>query len=100
MASETVDTDPLVLGLTRPAMYMGVTQTFMVMNIFATAILFINTKSFLVIPAALILHVFGYLMCLRDQRYFDLLACRIMTTPPRTPPATKKALGGQTYDPF
>ena len=71
-----------------------------VMNIFATAILFINTKSFLVIPAALILHVFGYLMCLRDQRYFDLLACRILHTPPRTPPATRKAMGGQTYDPF
>lgn len=98
--TDITNPDPLVLGLTRPAMYMGVTQSFMVINVFSMVILFIAVKSFLIVPVALIAHVVGYLMCLRDQRYFDLLACRIMTTPPRTPPATRKAMGGQTYDPF
>lgn len=92
--------DPLVIGLTRPPMYLGVTQSFLIMNVFGTTIFFIGTASFWVVPLGLVAHLVAYLMCLRDNRYFDLLAVKIISTPPRTPPVTRKYLGGNTTDPY
>jgi len=70
----TVDsTDPLFLGLTRPTMFMGVTQSFVAMNGMISLLLFLAMKSFLY-PFILfpLLHGIGYLACLRDSRTFDL----------------------------
>lgn len=65
--------DPLFLGLTRPTMFMGVTQSFFILNGMINLMLFLAIKSFLY-PLILfpLLHGIGYLACLRDPMTFDL----------------------------
>ena len=65
--------DLLFLGLTRPAMFLGVTQSFFVINGLLNTILFLALNSFLPLIVFLpLLHGLGYLACLRDARTFDL----------------------------
>jgi type IV secretion system protein VirB3 len=66
-------TDPVYLGLTRPAMLCGVTQSFFVINAALCMIGFLGTGSFLpLLLGAPLLHGIGYLACLRDARTFDI----------------------------
>jgi len=66
-------TDPVFLGLTRPAMLFGVTQTFFVINAAVCMIAFLGTGSFLpLFVGAPLLHGVGTLVCLRDARTFDI----------------------------
>jgi type IV secretion system protein VirB3 len=66
-------TDPLFLGLTRPAMLFGVTQSFFVINAMVCMTAFLGTGSFLpLFIGAPLLHGVGYLACLRDARTFDI----------------------------
>jgi type IV secretion system protein VirB3 len=66
-------TDPIFLGLTRPAMLFGVPQSFFVMNAVLCMVAFLATGSFYPIflggPSV---HGLGYLACLRDARTFDI----------------------------
>ncbi|HCU23621.1 MAG TPA: type VI secretion protein [Deltaproteobacteria bacterium] len=65
--------DLLFLGLTRPAMFLGVTQSFFVINGLLNTILFLALNSFLPLFLLLpLLHGLGYLACLKDPRTFDL----------------------------
>ena len=66
-------TDPLFLGLTRPAMVWGVPQPFFVLNGMISIMAFLLSNSFypLFIGAPAI-HGLGLLLCLRDCRIFDL----------------------------
>ena len=71
MRQETAD--PLFLGLTRPAMFLGVTQSFFVINGLLNTILFLALNSFLPLIIFMpLLHGVGYLACLKDPRTFDL----------------------------
>jgi type IV secretion system protein VirB3 len=66
-------TDPIFLGLTRPSMLCGVTQSFFVINAAVCMIAFLATGSFLPLFAgAPLLHGIGYVACLRDARIFDI----------------------------
>ncbi|MFO1464341.1 MAG: VirB3 family type IV secretion system protein [bacterium] len=66
-------TDPLFLGLTRPTMYMGVTQSFFVINGIVNILLFLAINSFLPLLVLFpLLHGIGYLACLYDPRIFDI----------------------------
>ena len=66
-------TDPMFLGLTRPAMLLGVTQSFFVINAAVCMIAFLGTGSFVpLFVGAPLLHGIGYLACLRDARTFDI----------------------------
>ena len=70
MANES---DPVFLGLTRPAMIMGVTQSFFVINGMVNLVIFLAVNSFLPVFILFpLLHGIGYLACLRDPRTFDL----------------------------
>lgn len=65
--------DPLFLGLTRPAMFLGVTQSFFVINGMVAVVLFLAFNSF--IPLLILfplLHGLGVLACRLDPRIFDL----------------------------
>ncbi|HBF13541.1 MAG TPA: hypothetical protein DDW49_09220 [Deltaproteobacteria bacterium] len=65
--------DLLFLGLTRPTMFLGVTQSFFVINGLVNIVLFLGLNSFLPLFVFLpLLHGLGYLACLRDPRTFDL----------------------------
>ena len=66
------DTDPVFLGLTRPAMFWGVTHSFFVINLIVCLIGFLAAHSWLALLLAIPIHALGYLACLRDPHVFDL----------------------------
>lgn len=72
----------IVFGaLTRPQMFAGVTYGFFVLNGIVTAELFLLTKSFWALLAAVVLHLVGYMACLKEPRIFDLWLTRISRNP-------------------
>ncbi len=68
-------------ALTRPQMFAGVTYSFFVMNGVVTAELFLITKSFWALFAALAIHAAGYMACLKEPRIFDLWLTRATRCP-------------------
>ena len=73
--------DPVFTALTRPQMFLGVTYSFFVLNGVVTAELFLITKSLWALAAALVVHIAGYLACLREPRIFDLWLVRASRHP-------------------
>jgi type IV secretion system protein VirB3 len=76
-----MERDIVFSALTRPQMFAGVSYSFFVFNLVATTEVFLITKSFGAIAAALALHVFGYLMCLREPRWLDLWIQKVNRCP-------------------
>ncbi len=72
---------PLFRALTRPQMFAGVTFNFFVINAALTTEIFLLTRSFLALPAALLIHAVGYLLCLREPRIFDLWLTKVSRCP-------------------
>ena len=68
-------------ALTRPQMFAGVTFNFFVINAALTTEIFLLTRSFLALPAALIIHAVGYFLCLREPRIFDLWLTKVSRCP-------------------
>ncbi len=78
MASGRLQSDPLFQGLTRPTMILGVSYMYFVVNAIVCMITFINTQSFIVILViAPIVHLIGYLICLKEPRAIDLFLVRM-----------------------
>lgn len=69
---DQLDRDPLFVALTRPQMFAGVTYSFFIVNSVVTTELFLLFKSFWVIGVACLIHLIGYLACLREPRIFDI----------------------------
>ena len=76
MASQ-LERDLVFGALTRPQMFAGVTYSFFVINAIVTAELFLITKSFWALLAALVIHAIGYAACLKEPRIFDLWLTRV-----------------------
>lgn len=76
-----LDREPVFGALTRPQMFAGVTYSFFVLNAVVTMELFLLTKSFWSLIAALVLHGIGYLGCLKEPRFFDLWITKVSRTP-------------------
>ena len=72
---------PIHRALARPQMFAGVTYSFFVINAAVTTEIFLISKSFLAIPAALAIHAAGYLACLREPRVFDLWIAKVSKCP-------------------
>jgi type IV secretion system protein VirB3 len=72
---------PIHRALTRPQMFAGVTFNFFVINGVVTMELFLITRSFLTLAAALVIHAIGYLACLREPRIFDLWITKVSRCP-------------------
>ena len=87
---------PLFRALTRPQMFAGVTFNFFVINAALTTEIFLLTRSFLALPAALLIHAVGYLLCLREPRMFDLWLTKVSRCP-RVP--NWKRWGCNSYSP-
>lgn len=77
MAAGRLAADPLFQGLTRPPMVLGVSYMFFVPNIMTIMILFINTRSFTVLPLFIVIHGFGYLLCMKEPRAIELWMLRM-----------------------
>lgn len=72
----------IVFGaLTRPQMFAGVTYSYFVLNAVIVIELFLITRSFWALPAALIIHFVGYLGCLKEPRFFDIWMVRVSRCP-------------------
>jgi type IV secretion system protein VirB3 len=63
---------PVFRALTQPQMFGGVTYTYFVINAVVTTELFLISRSFWAIPAALVIHAIGYMASLKEPRIFDL----------------------------
>jgi type IV secretion system protein VirB3 len=72
MAGGRLQADPLFLGLARPPMIAGVSYMYFVANAMITMVLFINTKSFTAFLVGIVIHGFGYLLCMREPRAVEL----------------------------
>ena len=68
---------PIFRALTQPQMFAGVTYSYFIINLVVTTEIFLITRSFWMIPAAAIIHVIGYMACLREPRIFDLWITKI-----------------------
>ena len=73
--------DVVFLALTRPQMFGGVTYTYFVVNAILTIELFLIFKSFWMIGLALLIHLLGMLLCLREPRFMDLWITRVSRCP-------------------
>lgn len=74
MANGRLESDPLFLGLTRPAMAFGVTYTWFLVEAFALIVYFINSADFLgLIVGAVGLHGVGYFICAKEPRFMDMV---------------------------
>ena len=78
---EGLDRDTLFVALTRPQMLLGVTFGFAIANAIITTELFLIFKSAWVLLAAVIVHVIGWLACLRDPHIFDLWLVKVRRCP-------------------
>jgi type IV secretion system protein VirB3 len=76
-----LERDPVFGALTRPQMFAGVTYSYFVLNAIVTVELFLVTKSFWALPVAGLLHVVGYMGCLKEPRFFDLWLVKVSRFP-------------------
>lgn len=84
------------VALTRPQMFAGVTWSWFVANMIIAAELFLIFKSFLALGAALVVHLIGTILCLREPRILDLWIVR-MSRCPRIP--NHRRWGCNSYHP-
>ena len=73
--------ETVFVALTRPQMFAGVTYSYFVLNAVLAAELFLIFKSFWAVGVALIVHLVGVLVCLREPRFFDLWIARVSRCP-------------------
>jgi type IV secretion system protein VirB3 len=76
-----LDRDTLFVALTRPLMLLGVPYGYAVGNAIVTTELFLLFKSFWVLLAAVVIHVAGWLACLRDPHTFDIWLVKVRRCP-------------------
>ncbi len=72
--SGRLQSDALFQGLTRPTMILGVSYMYFVLNAGVNLIVFINMQDFIILLfVAPIVHLIGYLICLKEPRAIELL---------------------------
>lgn len=76
-----VKREPVFVALTRPQMFAGVTYSYFIANAVIAAEFFLIFKSFWALGVALIIHVIGVMLCLREPRFFDLWITRMSRCP-------------------
>lgn len=77
MAGGRLRADPLFQGLARPPMIAGVSYMYFVLNAMITMVIFIDTKSFIAFPLGVVIHGFGYLICMKEPRAIELWMLRM-----------------------
>ena len=76
-----VERDPLFVALTRPQMFAGVTYSYFIANAVIATELFLIFRSLWALGAALLVHLVGVVLCLREPRFFDLWITRVSRCP-------------------
>ena len=73
--------EPVFVALTRPQMFAGVTYSYFIANAVIAAEFFLIFKSFWALCVAIIIHLAGVMLCLREPRFFDLWITRMSRCP-------------------
>lgn len=76
-----IERDPLFVALTRPQMFAGVTYSYFIANAVIATELFLIFRSIWALAAALVVHLVGVVLCLREPRFFDLWITRVSRCP-------------------
>jgi type IV secretion system protein VirB3 len=74
---------PLVKALTRAPTLMGVPYMYFMFNGVASSVCFLLSHNLFMLLVAIPLHLFGYVMTLRDDRIFEILFVKTTRCPPR-----------------
>ncbi len=75
---------PLVKALTRAPTIVGVPYMYFMFEMVATSVIFLATHNLFNLFWMIPLHLFGYVMTLRDDRIFEVLFVRSSKCPPRS----------------
>ena len=76
-----VERDPLFVALTRPQMFAGVTYSYFIANAVIATELFLIFRSAWALAVALVVHLVGAVLCVREPRFFDLWITRVSRCP-------------------
>jgi len=76
-----LERDPLFVALTRPQMFAGVTYSYFVVNGVIATELFLVFHAFWVLAVALIVHLVGVVLCVREPRIIDLWLIKLSRCP-------------------
>lgn len=76
-----IERDSVFIALTRPQMFAGVTYSYFVANAVIATELFLIFKSIWALAIALVVHLSGVLLCLREPRFFDLWLTKVGKCP-------------------
>jgi len=77
----SLERDTLFVALTRPQMFAGVTYSFFVANVVVATELYLVFRTVWVLAIAVVVHLSGVLLCLREPRFFDLWLTRVSKCP-------------------
>lgn len=72
-----IKVDPLFVGLTRPTLLFGVSQMFVILNVFCCIGYFVMTSDFSSLFALAIIHMFGYLICAKEPLFVELFMVKM-----------------------
>lgn len=75
---------PLVRALTRAPTLMGVPYMYFMFNGVVTSVIFLASHNLAMLLTAIPLHLFGFVMTLRDERIFEILFISASQCPPRS----------------
>lgn len=67
-----IERDTLFVALTRPQMFAGVTYSYFTANAIIGTELFLVFRTIWVLVAAIMIHLAGVILCVREPRFFDL----------------------------
>ena len=76
-----IERDPLFVALTRPQMFAGVTYSWFVANMVIATELFLIFHAAWVLAVAVVIHLVGIVLCVREPRFFDLWLTRVSRCP-------------------
>ncbi|MEG3085370.1 type IV secretion system protein VirB3 [Sphingomonas sp. PB2P12] len=76
-----IERDQVFVALTRPQMFAGVTYSYFTANAVVATELFLVFRTTWVIVIAVVIHLTGVVLCVREPRFFDLWLTKIGRCP-------------------
>jgi type IV secretion system protein VirB3 len=72
----SLKSDPLFVGLTRPPLFLGVSMSFAMLNIFACMLYYVQTSDLKSVLIGCVLHLIGYIICFKEPLFIELILMR------------------------
>lgn len=69
--------DPLFLGLTRPAMILGVSFMYFVMNSLTGIMIFVMSSDFRIVPVCIVIHLCGMMLAKKEPLAIEMLLMKV-----------------------